>query len=247
MASEESTIAPPCVIVLGMHRSGTSLLAGSLEAAGLYLGTVNNEAPFNRKGNKENEQIRDLNDALFNRNDTAWNQPPQAQLRWCREDEVRARSLLCSYRSADRPWGFKDPRTIWTVEGWLRLVPRAHLVGVFRHPSLVVQSLILRTGALAVGENEAIEIWCAYNAELLRLKQKYRFLLIHLRSVETLHEDFFIPLACFTRSIGLVGPIDQFFDSNLLHQQSTNFDPTPKAEKIYGRLLDASKLDLGTS
>ena len=48
----------PCVIVLGMHRSGTSLLTGSLEAAGLHLGEVNNAARYNPKGNKENESIR---------------------------------------------------------------------------------------------------------------------------------------------------------------------------------------------
>ena len=35
--------------------AGTSLLTGSLEAAGLNLGEVNNAAPHNRKGNKENE------------------------------------------------------------------------------------------------------------------------------------------------------------------------------------------------
>ena len=77
----------PCVIVLGMHRSGTSLLTGSLEAAGLYLGEVNNEAPFNRKGNKENESIRELNDALLERNDAAWNRPPNGQARWSGADE----------------------------------------------------------------------------------------------------------------------------------------------------------------
>jgi hypothetical protein len=38
------------IIILGMHRSGTSLVAGCLEAAGLYLGPVNNYAPFNKKG-----------------------------------------------------------------------------------------------------------------------------------------------------------------------------------------------------
>ena len=39
----ETVSSPPSyVIVLGMHRSGTSLVAGSLEDAGLNLGEVNN-------------------------------------------------------------------------------------------------------------------------------------------------------------------------------------------------------------
>ena len=87
----------PCVIVLGMHRSGTSLLTGSLEAAGLYLGEVNNEAPFNRKGNKENESIRELNDALLERNGAAWNRPPNGQAQWSGADEEWSRSLISSY------------------------------------------------------------------------------------------------------------------------------------------------------
>ena len=126
----------PCVIVLGMHRSGTSLLTGSLEAAGLYLGEVNNQAPFNRKGNKENESIRELNDALLERNGAAWNRPPNGQAQWSGADEEWSRSLISPYLAASRPWGFKDPRTVWTVEGWLRLLPHARPVGVFRHPSV---------------------------------------------------------------------------------------------------------------
>jgi len=46
-------ISPP-ILILGMHRSGTSCLAGCLEEAGLYLGDVNLKAGFNKKGNREN-------------------------------------------------------------------------------------------------------------------------------------------------------------------------------------------------
>ena len=118
---------PPCVIVLGMHRSGTSLLTGSLEAAGLNLGDVNHAAPFNRKGNKENESIRSFHNELLAKNDASWDRPPKRQIRWERPDEERARSLVEPYVRSARTWGFKDPRTIWMVEGWLRLLPfRAH-------------------------------------------------------------------------------------------------------------------------
>ena len=172
---------PPCVIVLGMHRSGTSLLAGSLEAAGLYLGDVNHAAPFNRKGNKENEPIRGFHNELLAKNGASWDRPPRRQIQWKQPDEKRARSLVEPYFRAALPWGFKDPRTIWLVEGWLRLLPAARIVGVFRHPSLVVRSLAARTGDLAIGTRQALKLWCAYNSELLRLHRKYRFPLVHLR------------------------------------------------------------------
>ena len=234
-------MSPPCVIILGMHRSGTSLVAGSLQAAGLHLGTVNNQAPFNRKGNKENVQIRDLNDAMLDRNGASWKQPPETQITWCHTDLRRAQSLLRPYLAAGRAWGFKDPRTIWTVEGWLRLLPSAHLVGVFRHPALVAQSLVARTGALSVSEDEAIEIWCSYNSELLRLKRKHRFPLVHLGILEELHEEFFAPITRLARFIGLSNPVDTFFDDGLLHQQATDLNINSRAKKLYDQLLGSSE------
>ncbi|MDD9984602.1 MAG: sulfotransferase [Gammaproteobacteria bacterium] len=233
--------APPCVIVLGMHRSGTSLLTGSLEAAGLNLGNVNNAAKFNEKGNKENESIRDLNDALLAKADAAWNLPPEGQVRWDRADEGRGRVLIGSYLDAARPWGFKDPRTIWTVEGWLRLLPDACMVGVFRHPSLVVRSLTARSGTLAIEADEALRLWCAYNAELIRLERKYGFPVLHFGAVETFRDDVVAPLTAFARAIGLTGALDRFFDRRLVHQAAPEPAPTIESRHLFGQLIEMSR------
>ena len=235
--SEERVHTPPCVIVLGMHRSGTSLLTGSLEAAGLYLGEANNEAPYNRKGNKENEAIRDLNDALLEGRGAAWDRPPNGQIRWDRAGEARGRALIDPYRRAARPWGFKDPRTVWTVEGWLRLLPRARLIGVFRHPSLVVRSLVARDGRVGMDPDAALGIWCAYNAELIRLQRKHAFPMLHFGAVETFRQEFVAPLASFAREIGLTGSPDRFFDRRLVHQSAPEPAPTIEAREIFGRLV----------
>ena len=78
-------MAPP-VAVLGMHRSGTSSLAGSLEEAGLHLGEVVTRADHNQKGNRESLAMRDLNDRLLEHNGGAWDRPPPA-LAW--DDDFR--------------------------------------------------------------------------------------------------------------------------------------------------------------
>ena len=232
---------PPCVIVLGMHRSGTSLLTGSLEAAGLNLGDVNHAAPFNRKGNKENESIRSFHDELLAKNDASWDRPPKRQIRWERPDEERARSLVEPYVRSARPWGFKDPRTIWMVEGWLRLLPSARIIGVFRHPSLVARSLATRTGDLAIGTREGLQLWCAYNAELLRLHRKYRFPLVHFSSEGALREDFIAPLSSFARSIGLSGRPDRFFDGGLVHQTKRGPEGTLRSGLLFRRLVSRAR------
>ena len=235
-----STNPPPCVIVLGMHRSGTSLLSGSLEAAGLYLGKVNNAAPFNRKGNKENEAIRSLNDALLAKDGAAWNAPPQGQLQWDRSDRERGKELIRPYLDANRPWGFKDPRTLWTVEGWLRLLPSARPIGVFRHPSLVVRSLVSRNGDLAVDEIQAINLWCTYNRELLRLHHEHRFLLLHFSSDASFHDRFLPQLTAFAHSIGIHGMPHSFFDKSLVQQTDPGGIATTEARRIFGRLTEIS-------
>ena len=53
------------VCVLGMHRSGTSCLAGSLEQQGLFLGDVNTAAPWNRRGNRESFAMMDFQTAIL--------------------------------------------------------------------------------------------------------------------------------------------------------------------------------------
>lgn len=227
-----------------MHRSGTSLLAGSLEAAGLCLGEVNNAAAYNRRGNKENESIRSLNNALFKASGAEWLSPPPGQVRWRPADEERGRALVRPYLEVERPWGFKDPRTIWTVEGWLRLLPNVRMVGVFRHPSLVVRSIIARATRArrrVIGEGEALAAWCAYNAELIRLQGKYRFPIVHFSSAEAFDEGFVRPLTSFARSIGLTGSLDRFFDRRLVNQAFPGPAPSPESRTLYARLMDVSR------
>ena len=236
---------PPCVIVLGMHRSGTSLLAGSLEAAGLYLGNVVNAAPHNLKGNKENEAIRNLNDALLAKHGTAWNAPPNSQLPWDPSDRARARTLIQPYLDNGRPWGFKDPRTVWTVEGWMQALPTPRLIGVFRHPSLVVRSLVARGGALSVSEAEATDLWCAYNRELVDLRRRYGFPLLHFESGDAFNDRFLPRLTAFVRAIGLSGSPRGFFGAALV-RQTEHGSITAKVRKIYDTLIElAEDSDLG--
>ncbi len=230
----------PCVIVLGMHRSGTSLLLGSLEAGGLYLGDVNHQAPFNKKGNKENEAIRELNDALLTKAGASWRDPPSGQVKWDHKSERQGKALIFPYLEAARPWGFKDPRTMWTVEGWLRLVPGARPIAIFRHPSLVIRSLAARHGSLTVERDDGLRLWCAYNTELVLLHEKLRFPVLHWRP-EAFHRTIVAPLTAFARSIGLAGSLDGFFDKELIHQTVPEPIPTVEASHLFECLIEISQ------
>ena len=63
------------VVVLGMHRSGTSLCAHLLHALGVDMADAAGASPNNRKGHWERPRINDLNDQVFARFGRAWNDP----------------------------------------------------------------------------------------------------------------------------------------------------------------------------
>jgi len=161
------------VAVLGMHRSGTSALAGSLEQHGLFLGHVSTSNPHNPKGNRESAEVRRLNEDVLLSSGGAWYAPPQ-QVTWSEEHRERARRLLLGH--AGRPvWGFKDPRTLLTLEGWTALVPDLEHVGIFRHPLRVARSLERRDEMAAA---DALALWQAYNRPLLEAVRRRPFPLL---------------------------------------------------------------------
>lgn len=130
------------ILILGMHRSGTSCLAGSLQAAGLHLGEVRTWNKDNEKGNRENRAIMDLNDEVLAANGGSWHHPPK-EASWAEALKAKRRAALASI-ACDGPWGFKDPRSLLTLKGWLEALGEVELVGSFRRPGPVVASLAKR-------------------------------------------------------------------------------------------------------
>jgi hypothetical protein len=158
------------ICVLGMHRSGTSCLAGSLEQQGLFLGEVNTAAPWNKRGNRESFTIMDLQGEILAASGGSWDDPP-AVVEWQPEHVERARNVLAEH--AGRPvWGFKDPRTLLTLEGWRRLVPDLDPVGIFRHPLRVAQSLQTRN---QLPLEAGVALWKTYNERLVELHDREPF------------------------------------------------------------------------
>ena len=161
------------VAVLGMHRSGTSALAGSLEEHGLFLGSVSTSNPHNPKGNRESSEVRRLNEDVLLSSGGAWYAPPQ-EVSWTEEHRERARRVLAAH-AGQEVWGFKDPRTLLTLEGWTALVPDLERVGVFRHPLLVARSLEQRD---QMERDAALALWRAYNEHLLAAHRRAPFPLL---------------------------------------------------------------------
>lgn len=161
--------SPAVICILGMHRSGTSCLAGSLEEAGLYLGDVYVTAPHNAKGNRESRAIMDLQEEILRDSGGSWDRPPSVVF-WTEKQRSRRDEIIEGYPE-DKTWGFKDPRTLLTIDGWLDALPRCTtFVGTFRHPSTVAASLRRRNG---FAQDKSNQLWVAYNRLLLSMHRRY--------------------------------------------------------------------------
>src|ERR1700722_16007488 len=92
------------VLVVGMHRSGTSALAGALETMGLFVGpseALIGPHPTNPEGYSELRAVSDINDKVLPHFSGALDWPPTLSEGWMEDPVVerllvRARELVLS-------------------------------------------------------------------------------------------------------------------------------------------------------
>jgi hypothetical protein len=225
-------ILGPAVLVLGMHRSGTSCLAGCLEARGLDLGTVSRSDPHNAKGNREDVAVRELDEAVLAHSGGSWDAPPAA-VSW--DDGLRARrDALLAARAAGgrRLWGFKDPRLLVTLPFWHAALRQPLLVATFRHPLAVARSLAARNGlALDAG----LALWSLYNERLLALRRVRRFPIVRFDIEAELYQR---EVAALAGQLGLPAAAlgDDFRDDALVHQEPLGETVAPHYERQLAEL-----------
>ncbi len=218
------------VMVVGMHRSGTSMLAGSLQQAGLELGPCSTWNEFNRRGNREHPGVVAFHERLLARQGASWHAPPAAFQRWTSSERRAATRIIRSFRGAGC-WGFKDPRATFFHEGWQELLPALQFVGIFRHPSAVAASLDARGG---MSSDDAIRIWLAYNRRLLELHRERPFPVLCFDDDErTLHRQ--INTAAEWLGLQPLGQ-DRFFTQSLKHHTPASLPMPREAAELYATL-----------
>ena len=173
----------PIVLVLGMHRSGTSLCSHILSALGVDMADDIGVDVGNDRGHWERWEITEFHDrilGLFNRgygdgfHDFAlpvawWAEPHVAQIR-------RQIVAFLEKRMGDGYFGFKDPRTVRLMPVWhqivneLELVPK--IVLCLRNPAQIARSLNARDGLdLEIGEYR----WLVHTIDFFRYVNKFDF------------------------------------------------------------------------
>ncbi|MCX2980646.1 sulfotransferase family protein [Halieaceae bacterium IMCC14734] len=224
--------APARIIcILGMHRSGTSCLTGSLQNAGIALGDIHTWNPYNKKGNRENQRFVDLHDSILEHNGGAWDEPPASSV-WRSEEKQAGRELLESY--AEYPlFGFKDPRVLLVLEGWKQLYPDMEYIGSFRHPNAVAESLRVRSD---MPRNRALKLWYVYNKRMLQEYKKGPFPILCFDDSE---ENFHANL---NRALDILGVLpkesgEKFWEERLRGSQNASQEKLPwRIGRLYRKL-----------
>lgn len=225
-----------CIVVLGMHRSGTSCLAGLLQQCGVELGEVFTANPHNKKGNRENARIMALNNSILAANNYAWNRPGDVTV-WTDEHREQRDSIVAELTSRGcHIFGFKDPRTLLTLPFWEEAINPVFIAS-FRHPLNVAQSLFNRSG---MNISTGLNLWYEYNRRLLAIVQDRKVPLVDFDMDDA---DYVREVRAKIKSLGLgLGGNDaalDFFEPGLRNQvrrEADNHELPHKVVQIYDGL-----------
>ncbi|WP_417458031.1 sulfotransferase [Kordiimonas sp.] len=131
------------VLIIGIHRSGTSLLTRMLEAIGLFVGN-------DLQADHESLIMIQINNKYFDITNSSWDQPaypaahPDGENYIAEILSANAELIAERFGTTADFWGFKDPRTLTTLPYWLKTFPDAKVVYIRRSPQDIARSLTSR-------------------------------------------------------------------------------------------------------
>ncbi|MEO9901653.1 hypothetical protein [Nisaea sp.] len=176
MKSKNKTSKPTAIIILGMHRSGTSAMTRVCNILGVNLS--DNLLPPT-KGNNETGFWEHLNTVVTNEElldafDMHWDDPRALPSRWTETEAAKAaREKILAFLKTDfgtAPlWGIKDPRMCRLMPLWDPIIDELGVAPAYiimlRHPLEVVRSLYQRDG---LSDGRGMVLWLRHVIEAER-------------------------------------------------------------------------------
>jgi hypothetical protein len=147
------------IIIIGMHRSGTSMLTRFIEESGVFMGN-----PKNMGQNEEAFFFQELNEWMLYQKGISWDNTSNESLKSEFTDSNITRVIsnrlnsIHTYKflglkkflksknlkNVDFSWGWKDPKNTLTLDIWKRIFPNAKIIHIHRNPIDVANSLFIR-------------------------------------------------------------------------------------------------------
>ena len=134
------------LIVVGMHRSGTSLITNWLNRCGLQVGECLLEsASGNVEGHFEDKEFLRIHEEILVSNNL-----PSTGLIYDKEINIsiyqkeRLQSIIKVKNQLYKQWGWKEPRTCLFLNIYRELLPRSKYIIILRDYQSVITSLLKR-------------------------------------------------------------------------------------------------------
>lgn len=182
-----SAVTTPPLIIAGFHRSGTSMTAQQLQAAGLDLGTqLFGGTASNPEGHFEDADVVRLHDRTLADCDSNWQHSDATPITVSGQRKQAFDAYLRRRNASGTPWGFKDPRVCLFLETWAEICPSMSVVMVYRDYWSCTASLRDRHSlALIQGSSKKVHLrfwlepelplrmWLTYNRRLVEFARRH--------------------------------------------------------------------------
>ena len=157
---------PSFIVVLGMHRSGTSCATKVLNLAGASFGRtiVDQPAEDNGEIHWESAVTIWINNQVLANSGGSWESPPN-DIKIRGIDKWRCRRFLWDFAGTEVGL-FKDPRLLLTYKLWESVLPPHVIIACIRHPLEVAKSLEKRD---KMPLQTGLALWEHYNKRLLAI------------------------------------------------------------------------------
>lgn len=161
-----------CVLILGMHRSGTSVLSHAIDILGADLGdTLLKASKDNQKGYFENKRFLDLNNEILHSIGCTWDNLIVPTL--IPDSEIytdKISNAIITEFTGSNFYSIKDPRIIRIKDLWVNAFRKLEITPYFiisnRHPFEVARSLLKRN---AIPKKTSLLLWITHQIDGLLL------------------------------------------------------------------------------
>ena len=193
------------LVILGMHRSGTSLTANWIHSCGLNIGDRLVGANVgNVLGHFEDQDFHDLHEEIFRSNGI-----PEGGLKKIEELNItnssyeKLKSIIQFKNKKYNQWGWKEPRTCLFVDEYEKNIDKPYYLVVYRDADEVVDSLLRRT-------QKKLKITCYKKGGLYKLNYMFRSKQIFKGLQKNYIDDYFDSwIQCNQNILSLIGQISK--------------------------------------
>lgn len=160
-------------LVLGMHKSGTTLVAQTLHRSGISMGWDITDEHFAYRGNHcESPLVNLINDRLLTSEGLLSSDILSGIASPASEDILHDLEEYINRQSQNsKDWGIKDPRMCLTYPVWADQIPQHKLLVIFRTPCEVNLHYLQKSPRRKMLTQfwKSFRVWSVYNKAILEI------------------------------------------------------------------------------